>query len=79
MGEFDQKDILKKLFMLRYTRLLYFSFPGEISEKCSGYRKPIPSPSGQPPWDRISEKYCMVVNGERQQIFSFELCPELHI
>lgn len=30
MGEFDQKDILKKLVMLRNTRLLYFSFPGEI-------------------------------------------------
>ena len=28
-----------------------------------------PSPSGRPPWDLISEKYCMVVNGERQQIF----------
>jgi len=28
-----------------------------------------PFPSGRPPWDLISEKYCMVVNGERQQIF----------
>ena len=28
-----------------------------------------PTPSGRPPWDLISEKYCMVVNGERQQIF----------
>lgn len=37
--------------------------------------------SGGPLWDLISEKYCTVLNGERQIIFVilFELCHESHI
>ena len=47
--------------------------------KARAIERRSPSLSGGPPWDLISEKLCIEVNGERKIIFRFRLNCATHM